>query len=68
MYDSRPDDWAKAVAVDEAIRDLSSVGVKDECFVSGSLVPLKDLPALNFLRSDPTRFKEHRCNSGHCFL
>lgn len=67
MYVNRYDDWLRAVAVDESIRDMSQVGVKDECFVSSSCVPLKDLPALNFKKKDAD-YREHRCNSGACFI
>lgn len=66
MYLNRPDDWDKAVAVDDAVRDMRSVGIKDEVFVSSSLVPLRDLPDKDFLRGTPER-KQHQCNSGVCF-
>lgn len=66
MYENRPDDWDKAVAVDEAVRNLEAIGVNDEVFVSSSLVPLKDLPAMNFKHADED-YKEHRCNSGVCY-
>lgn len=68
MYHHRPSDWDQAVEVDESIRDMRQVGIKDECFVSETLIPLKELPAKNFMRSDPTYFKQHRCNSGVCFV
>lgn len=68
MYHQRPNDWEQAVSVDESIRDMRQVGVADECFVSKTLIPLKDLPKLNFMRNDPSYFKEHRCNSGVCFI
>lgn len=67
MYLNRPDDWDKAVAVDEACRDMRKVGVKDECYVSQTLIPLKDLPDKDFLRGTPEG-KELRCNSGVCFV
>lgn len=67
MFFHRPDDWEKAVAVDDAIRDLTRVGVRDECFVSATLVPLRDLPDKNFLKGTKEG-KEHRCNNGVCFL
>jgi len=65
MYMNRPDDWDKAVAVDEAVRTLP--GVKNQVFVSSSLIPLKDLPDRDFQRG-AADYKEHRCNSGVCFL
>jgi hypothetical protein len=67
MYLNRPDDWDKAVAVDEAVRDMRQLGIRDEVFVSSSLVPLKDLPAINFKKGD-SDYRDHRCNSGVCFL
>jgi hypothetical protein len=67
MYFNRPDDWDKAVAVDESIRDMSSVGIRQKAFVSSSLVPLKDLPDLNFKKGEDD-YKDHRCNSGVCFV
>jgi hypothetical protein len=66
MYQNRPSDWAQAVMVDEAIRDLSCIGVNDECFVSWTLVPLTELAAAGFPEIDGE--KEQLCHSGHCFL
>lgn len=68
MYHQRPDDWGQAVQVDEAIRDMRQLGIEDECFVSVTLIPLKDLPGKHFMRDDPAYFKQHRCNSGVCFV
>lgn len=68
MYLNRPDDWDQAVVFDEMIRDLSQLGVRDECFVSSTLIPLKDLPGLNFLKGQPELRQKHGCNSGACFL
>lgn len=66
MFYERPDDWERAVQVDEAIRN-NLPNARDEVYVSASLTPLKDLPGLNFLRDKP-QGKELRCNSGVCFL
>lgn len=70
MYEQRPREfWEEAVAVDEAIRDLRCVGVKDECFVSSTLIPLRELAAMNFVL--PAKVKEEadtKCHSGHCFV
>ena len=68
MYFNRPNDWDQAVLVDEAIRDMRQLGVEDECFVSSTLIPLKDLPRLNFKKDDVSFFSKNRCNSGACFL
>jgi len=67
MYLNRPNDWDKAVLVDDSIRDLSCIGIKGQCFVSSTCIPLRDLPKMNFLESAPT-YREHRCNSGVCFI
>lgn len=67
MYRNRPADWDQAVEVDDAIRDMRSVGIKDEVFVSSTLVPLRDLPAMGFKKAD-ANYVDHKCNSGVCFL
>lgn len=67
MYHERPDDWDKAVAVDDAVRDMSQLGVRQQVFVSKTLVPLRDLPGRDWLRGTKEGV-EHRCNSGVCFL
>ena len=67
MHNSRPDDWAKAVAVDEACRDLRGVGIRDQCFVSSTLVPLKNLAAGGF-RGDSGAQLDENCQSGYCFI
>lgn len=67
MYLNRPGDWEKAVAVDEAVRDLRHIGIKWPVFVSSTCIPLKDLPALGFKQQDAD-YREHRCNSGVCFV
>jgi hypothetical protein len=68
MYYHRPSDWEQAVMVDDYIRDMSQLGIKDECFVSETLIPLRDLPGLNFKRDNQVFFRKHRCNSGVCFV
>lgn len=66
MHDERPDEfWFEAVAIDEAIRDLRCVGVKDECFVSQTLIPLRELAARGFNVEEGS--EDVRCHSGHCF-
>lgn len=67
MYLNRPDEWDQAVKVDESIRDLTPIGVNMPAFVSATLTPLRELPDLDFLRGTPEG-KEHRCNSGVCFV
>lgn len=77
MYYNRPDEWEKAVAVDEAARDLTHWGIRDECYVFRGLVPLKDLPGMQFDLNEYPLFKalgvdipddELQCNQGVCFL
>lgn len=65
MYHERPADWAQAVEVDEAIRDLSQFGMRDECYVSHTLIPLAELAERGFVVSDVE--PELQCHSGYCF-
>lgn len=67
MYENRKHDWDKAVAVDDACRDLSCMHVEDECYVSSTLVPLRDLPKMDFIVEDTPLF-DLQCHSGHCFI
>lgn len=69
MRDERPDDFEKACLVDDAIRDSRHVGIKDEVFISRTLLPLRKLAELNFVVPGFDKAKEvEACNSGHCFL
>lgn len=70
MHDERPwEFWNQAVPVDDAIRDLYCVGVNDECFVSSTLIPLRDLAAMNFvLPAEVQEAADQACHSGHCFV
>lgn len=70
MHDERPDEfWGEAVPVDDAIRDLSCVGVTDECFVSSTLISLRELAAMGFvLPEDVLEVADQKCHSGHCFV
>lgn len=70
MHDERPDEfWNEAVAVDEEIRDLRCVGVEDECYVSSTLIPLRQLAAQGFILADPAaEERDQMCHSGHCFV
>lgn len=70
MHDNRPDEfWGEAVPVDEAIRDLRCIGVNDECFVSSTLIPLRELAAMNFILPPKVREEaDEKCHSGHCFV
>lgn len=44
MRDDSPDDFEKACVIDEAIRDMSASGVRQEAFLHRSLRPLRDEP------------------------
>lgn len=68
MYDYRPLDWYHAVRVDDAIRDMSDVGAQEECFVSKTLIPLRELAANDFKGVDGNEMEGgHSCDSGYCF-
>lgn len=67
MYINRRTDWEKLVLIDESVRDLSQIGIKGQVFVSSTCIPIKDLPALGFKQQDAD-YREHRCNSGVCFV
>jgi hypothetical protein len=68
MYLDRPEDWEKAVDVDNAIEFWHERGITEyPVFVSASLIRLRDMPAINFGANDED-LSEHHCNSGVCFL
>jgi hypothetical protein len=68
MYMDRPDDWERAVEVDNAVEKWKALGItKEEVFVSSTLMRLRDLPAINF-GAESEDMTEHHCNSGVCFL
>lgn len=66
MHDNRPADWAQAVAVDRAVRDLTHIGVEQPVYVSDKLIALEDLPARQFLKPETDK-EEWSCDSGYCF-
>lgn len=66
MSDDRPDDFEKACQFDDSIRDLRCYGIEDECFVSATLIPLRELEQMDFNVGEKQR--EYQCNSGVCFL
>lgn len=65
MAHERPWDWRTACKIDKAIRDFSWAGVDDECFVSPTLKPLRQLEAEGFPDDDQA---EAACAAGYCFL
>jgi len=66
-HDNRPDDWAQAVTIDESCRDLTSIGVKNPCYVSRTMIPLRELAEMNFELVDPIENDLAQCLSGVCF-
>jgi len=75
MHEERPGDWAKAVAVDEAIR-YGMPGAKNPCFVSRTCIPLRTLPTMGFDASPLVERgpgpagddDDYACDSGVCFV
>ena len=68
MYENRPDDWAQAVAVDDAVRDWSQIGVRNPVYVSKTLRPLRELAANGFRLVGRENVDDYSCDSGMCFL
>lgn len=75
MWKNRPEDWENTVKVDDNIRDMSQLGIKEECYVSKTLIPLRDFPEKVFpkLETDAQTKEEQEwnekfsCDSGYCF-
>lgn len=67
MAEERPECFEQACKVDDAIRDLTKFDVRDECFVSRQLVPLRKLAEENFEVGDNPLLDWAGCTSGHCF-
>lgn len=69
MYIHRPLDWNQAIKVDESIRDWSQIKIRDEVYVSNTLIPLSKLPEIDFdihnLKKDVE--EDYSCDSGYCF-
>jgi hypothetical protein len=68
MHDNRPNDWIQAVAVDEAGRDLTQIGVRNPCYVSQTLIPLTELAAMSFELPGVVENDLAQCDSGVCFV
>jgi hypothetical protein len=63
------DDFERAVKVDDAIRDMSGVGITQPVYAHRSLVPLRVLPERDFQVGSTEKERErYACTSGHCFL
>jgi hypothetical protein len=67
MHDEQPEDWQQAVNVDEACRDLTQIGVKSPCYVSGTMKPLIELAAMGFTLPDVIENDLAQCPTGACF-
>jgi len=68
MYETRPKDWEQAVAVDDAIRDFTQVGVDNDVYVSQTVTPLRRLPIMNWTPERQEDLKTWSCESGYCFI
>ena len=74
MYDERPSDWEQAVEIDDHIRDMSPVMVRQEVFVCSKLIPLKDLPDKDFMLKRDEQLHMYNdaddwsCDKGYCFI
>jgi hypothetical protein len=68
MAANRPDDYEQACKVDDAIRDLTQINVKDKCFVSRTMKPLRELKK-DLLSNDEHGDLDDKwsCDSGYCF-
>lgn len=65
MQANRPEDWQQALAVDEAIRDWSGIGVKRPVFITRCCKSLKELASHGF-KTDGKQ-QNDSCDSGYCF-
>lgn len=66
MAENRPQDFEDACKFDDVIRDLQCIGITDECYVSWTLVPLRELARLGFPDIDGEK-EAMQCHSGYCF-
>lgn len=71
MAQERPQDFRTAVQVDNAVRDLSQVGIDREVYVSKTLKSLEELERRGFSLEDELdeeTLERLSCDSGYCFL
>lgn len=68
MHDDRPEDWAQAVAIDNACRNLTQIGINNPCYVSRTLIPLVELAEKGFELDDVIENDLQQCQSGACFM
>lgn len=62
-----PEDLADAVAIDDVVRDMSSVGVDDEVFVCRSMMSVREMVERGFDLEDEV-VEASRCDAGYCFV
>lgn len=68
MAANRPKQFELACKIDDAVRDWTQIGVRQEVYVSKTLIPLRKLKEMNFGAGDDSIPEEMHCNSGVCFL
>lgn len=64
MKKNRPHDYAQAVAIDEAVRDMTSCGVEEDVYVSKTRRPLSVIAGDEYEGQQLDMFS---CDSGYCF-
>ena len=58
-----------SLAFDDSIRDMGRYGVQDgDCYVSDTLVPLRELAERNFDMGSALENVKHECDTGMCFV
>ncbi len=68
MKRERPDDYEMALAVDDAIRDLTQAGVREEVYVLRDIIPIRDAVEIEELvKYDEVEYSDV-CESGYCFV
>jgi len=60
---NHPEQWARIVELDEAVRDFSKAGITDPCFLHRSRMPIKDVS----LGANQLELFSMECEGG-CFL
>lgn len=68
MAEERPEEWARVKQYDRDIRDLTSIGIKQEAFVSDTLLPLEVLEQQGFSTGNKENDDRLSCDSGFCFI
>lgn len=66
MAVAAPQDFAQAVAVDEAIRDWTQLGIENPVYMSNTLRPVREIGESN--EADDPQMVMDFCDSGFCFV